>query len=124
MASEGFPNDARLRRRGEFDRVFAQGARVHGDRLTLLGARRSGETRLGVPCGRRYSKRAVDRNRFRRLVREAFRRARAGLPSGLDLVVLPRCRPEGASLAVFAEELPKLVERLARKLPPPCSDPS
>lgn len=115
-ATSGAREKSRLRRGGEFDRVFAEGIRVHGSLLTVVGRANPGALRLGVPCGRRYSKRAVDRNRFRRLVREAFRAAERELPRGLDVVVLPRCRPGAARFDAFAREIPELVAKLARNL--------
>ena len=45
--------------------------------------------RLGITASRRVGN-AVQRNRAKRLLREAFRCVRAGLPAGLDLVVIVR----------------------------------
>ena len=58
----------RLRRQAEFDAVFRGGARVHGEQVMLVGKLGAPGIRLGVPCGKRYSKRAVDRNRGKRLL--------------------------------------------------------
>ncbi|HKE00603.1 MAG TPA: ribonuclease P protein component [Planctomycetota bacterium] len=117
MASRfGFPASARLRRQSDFDAVFAAGTRVHGRFVTVIGRRTEGPLRVGIPCGRRFSKRAVDRNRFRRLVRESFRLVRAQLPAGLDVVVLPRCKPGEPTFAALSVEVPELVRRVARKL--------
>jgi ribonuclease P protein component len=44
-------------------------------------------TRLGVSVGKRCGK-AVGRNRVKRLLREAFRQARADLPRGYDVVLV------------------------------------
>lgn len=54
--------------------------------------------RLGLAIAKKCARRAVDRNRLKRLVRESFRLERLGLP-GLDLVVL--CRRD----AVTADNL-------------------
>lgn len=54
--------------------------------------------RLGLAIAKKCARRAVDRNRLKRLVRESFRLERSGLP-GLDLVVL--CRRD----AVTADNL-------------------
>jgi len=45
--------------------------------------------RLGLAISRRQARRAVDRNRLKRLVRESFRR-HGDLLHGLDLVVMNR----------------------------------
>lgn len=52
-----------------------------------------GNARLGIAVSRRVSGRAVDRNRIKRIVRDAFRHEQAGL-KGLDLVVVAQiaCR--------------------------------
>jgi ribonuclease P protein component len=121
----------RLRRQGELDAVFRGGVRVHGDVVSVIGRIVPEGFRIGILCGKRFSKRAVDRNRFRRIVRETARRASFEVQGGLELVVLPRCRPEQLSGAAVERELPRLVDRLMRKLAPkpnppaaPCSDPS
>jgi ribonuclease P protein component len=108
--------DAKLRSRGDFDAVFQEGVRVHGDRLILVGRRGPGSLRFAVTCGKRFSKRAVDRNRFRRVAREAVRRNLDVLPAGIEFVVLPRCRPAGVEYQVFSAEIPKLAELLSRRL--------
>jgi ribonuclease P protein component len=45
--------------------------------------------RMGLAISKRVSKRAVDRNRIKRLVRESFRRHRLELPP-IDLMVMAR----------------------------------
>ena len=55
-------------------------------------------TRLGLSVSRRVGN-AVLRNRWKRIIREAFRTQRDELPVGLDLVVRPR---RGAT-PVFAD---------------------
>jgi ribonuclease P protein component len=62
-----------------------------------------GQARIGIIVSRRVARRAVDRNRAKRLVREAFRRARHRL-AGIDVVVeLRRCPLRGAMAAAGAE---------------------
>ena len=47
------------------------------------------QARLGLAISKRVSKRAVDRNRLKRLVRESFRRIRHELPH-VDVLVMAR----------------------------------
>lgn len=46
---------------------------------------------MGLAASRKYARRAIDRNRIKRVVRESFRRHRHCL-CGVDLVVLCRRR--------------------------------
>lgn len=72
--------------------------------------------RLGLSVSRRKIRKACDRNHFKRLVREAFRLAKADLPAGIDLVVVPR----GARLnfAAARQGLPALARTVAHRLGP------
>lgn len=49
----------------------------------------AGPARLGIAASKRLGN-AVARNHVKRLVRESFRRQRAGLPRGTDWVIVPR----------------------------------
>jgi len=74
------------------------------------------QARLGIIASKKAAPRAVDRNRARRLVREAFRMARHRF-GGVDVVVqVRRCPPRAASAAARAE-LARLLTGLATRAP-------
>lgn len=81
----------RLSRSAEFDRVFRQGRSVANRGLVLYSFPRTeqGEPRLGLSVSRKVGG-AVERNRVKRLLREAFELEAAGVPASLDVVLVAR----------------------------------
>ena len=57
--------------------------------------------------------RAVRRNKIKRILREAFRLERPGLPGRFDLILIPRKTNGRYDLAEVRVELVKLVSKLA-----------
>lgn len=84
--------------------MFAEPARSSDRYFTVL-ARSSGRTaaRLGLTIARRAAKRAVDRNKLKRLAREAFR-LKTTLPPW-DFVVLARAGADRADRRVLRASL-------------------
>jgi len=71
-------------------------------------------TRLGLSVSRKRVGRAARRNRVKRILREAFRLNKAAIPTGLDLVVVPK-RPE-LSFKEASRSLPKLAREVQARL--------
>jgi len=115
MPDARFPRSHRLLRGAEFDAVFDRRCSVADDLLIVYGLPNElGHPRLGLSVSRRVGS-AVVRNRWKRAIREAFRQSGKRLPSGFDLVVIPR---PGAALNTrrLARSLPALARRVQAKL--------
>ena len=84
-----------LRRRRDFQRVHAQGRRK-GDALLQVRVMPTPPSlptvtpiRLGILVGKKYGS-AVERNRFKRIVRAALRELAEEFQPGWDVLILPR----------------------------------
>ncbi len=83
------PKAARLRRRREFVEVQQRGRRLYsGEVLVLALETGAPRPRIGITVSSKVGN-AVERNRVKRWVREAWRGVREGLPP-VDLVVIAR----------------------------------
>ncbi len=115
VASLRFQKQDRLTRPAEFRRVFERRCSVSNPWLIVYGVPNNlDRCRLGLSVSRKVGS-AVERNRLRRLYREAFRLSRTEMPMGLDLVLIPR-KPGEPRLDELRQALPALVSSLARRL--------
>lgn len=102
----------RLRRSEDFERVRAQGRRWRGKYLAMnaapaeAGASNTNETRIGYIASKSLGK-AVQRNRARRLMREAARSLNDVFPASWDVVLIaqPAIILENARMQQVREEL-------------------
>ena len=115
MSKQIFNRTHRIRHQADFDRVYGSGCYAADQVLVIYADRNDREyCRLGLSVSRKVGG-AIVRNRWKRLIREAFRGSRAALPAGLDLVIRPRRGAEADFQAILAA-LPRLAKQLDKKL--------
>lgn len=104
-----FPRRERLTSRSDFQAVFKHGARVERPSVVVLWKNGGRTRRVGFAVSRQM-RGAVQRNRVRRRLREAYRAARGGVETaGADVVVVAR-------RAALTEPFEKLVRDLRSAL--------
>ncbi len=86
----------RLKKNGDFTKLFKKGSRVYSPSLTFIYLPVSGRdkiTRMGVALSKKHGK-AVKRNRLKRQIRAAFSNNFALLPGVYDIVIMPKVADE------------------------------
>ena len=110
-----FPPKLRLKTPADFDAVFTRRASAGNGWLVVYAAKNSlGVCRMGLVVSKKKIGNAVQRNRWKRRLREAFRLSREKLPSGFDFVVLPQSK-QHPTLPDLENGLVQLAHRAARK---------
>lgn len=113
MTELSFPRELRLLTPSEFTPVFKQPVVVSTPAFTFLAINnRYATPRLGLTIAKKRVKKAVARNRIKRLVRESFRLRRHQLPA-IDVVVLAKNHTDNMSNEQLFKYLDKQWKKLA-----------
>lgn len=124
------PNENRLRHRQDFNAVYRSGIRRRGAHITLRGLKRSpGEpeantsegdvppvagnspkpTRFGLSVSQKVSKKAVIRNRVKRLIRAAIRELLPRMSPSWDFVIVVQPGAQECNYGQILQELEQLL---------------
>ena len=110
--SEKFPKTDRILKRDVFRRVYEKGRKIQFRYFTafVLGTQAGTAARIGITATRKIGN-SVERNRARRLVREAFRKNKWLVPNGVDIVINVRRSLVEAGYADFEGEFLTFLQR-------------
>lgn len=112
MTSYTFSRELRLLTPAQFKSVFSNPIKASSAEITLLAIPNTEQhPRLGLTVAKRFVKRANQRNRIKRVIRDSFRLHQHDIPA-IDIVVLVR----NGVLEMENADLNKLIEKLWRKL--------
>ena len=116
MPRQDFPRRLRLLAAGDYRQVFETAVyKVHGKGLMILATPNElGHPRLGLIVSKKNLRRAVDRNRLKRLARESIRLQQHRLPS-VDIVLMARRGVGDLDNKVLHRQLHGMWRRLERE---------
>jgi len=110
--SLSFPPARRLRKPGDFKRVYAGGRRSGNEYFTVNTQRNEfNAARLGMSVAVRTLGGAVERNRMRRVIRESFRLNQSMLPP-MDIIIGVRSAARAAEPARLRASLEQIWQKL------------
>ena len=113
MGLYSLPRTARLLKAGDFAALRGKSKRISVRHfLAEFSPNEQATCRLGQAVSRRVSKRAVDRNRIKRLVRDSYRQVRLQLPA-IDILLIARTSAVQTPAATLREDLSILWAKLA-----------
>lgn len=114
-SGEQFSRHFRLLKAAEYSRVFKNPVRLSDRYLTILAVpSEKSFARLGLAISKKNARRAVDRNRIKRLIRESFRLNQHELPA-VDLVIMAKPVTKSAENKQISHSLQEHWNRLKKQ---------
>lgn len=112
--SETFPRILRLTQPKQYQQVFKTGRRSRHSYMGVMAIPNDlGHFRLGLAVSRKVSKKAVVRNRIKRVARELFRRQQTQL-AALDFVIVAYPSAARATSAELREALWQMSQKMCQ----------
>lgn len=114
MSKFSFPQEARILKRKQFLSIQKKGVRSVGQNCIFTYSCHPSKKRprLGLRVSAKFGK-AHERNRFKRITREAFRLIQHLIPKGYDLVISPRSKAKEATTHALLKEIQAFVKNLS-----------
>ena len=112
MGENSFSRELRLLTPSHFENVFNQAIPAVSPQITLLARYNAYDhPRLGITISKKRVKKAHDRNRLKRVIRESFRLSQHTIPN-IDIVVVAKSGLDSMSNEQLFKQLSKLWKKL------------
>ena len=98
----------RIKKQADFQKLFNKGKKGFSPSVTLL-YQTSDKMRLGISVGKRHGK-SVQRNRIKRLLREAFRSTQDEMEGTYSVILIPKVCEE-YSFHTFKKHLQWIIKK-------------
>lgn len=98
----------RLKKQSDFQKLFTSGKRVHSASVTMIVKPAKSMT-MGISVGKKHGK-AVQRNRIKRLLREAFMSVQDSMKGQYYVVLIPKVQEE-YSYHAYKKEMEKMIAK-------------
>ena len=98
----------RLKKQADFQRLFQKGRRAFTPTLSVI-YRLSERMTMGISVGKKHGK-SVQRNRIKRLLREAFRAVQGEMKGTYSVVLIPKVSEE-YSVKNFEQQLRCIIKK-------------
>ena len=102
----------RLKEGKDFNYVYKKGrsAFLEGMFVKFLENGR-GVSRVGFSVGLKFSKKAVDRNKIKRLLRAIMRQETKNMKKGFDVIIVPQKIKEGETYGEIEEKVKNILKK-------------
>jgi ribonuclease P protein component len=106
------PQENRLKRKKEFEAVFKGGRIVRGNNFFLkFLANGTDKTKVGFVVSKKISKKAVERNKVKRRLREAIRLKKKEIKQGFSIIIMTTPSIKGLTFKEIQKEADILLEK-------------
>lgn len=109
------PIQNRLKKGKDFQRIFKEGKVFFQEDIVLKCAKNGlPVSRIGFSIGKKVTKKVVQKNRIRRVLREAFQQYLESIKTGFDIVIIysPKsCVREKIRLDCLSVRIKKILEK-------------
>ena len=128
MTASSASSTFRLRKHGDFQRVYKSGRKQYARQMSYFYRLRTGEEaqletpRIGLTVGKVLSKKAVERNRIKRRMREAVRHNLGLLQAPVDVVLHPKRSVIDVDFAVLEGEVAQVFQRIQQSIRRPAEE--